>query len=57
LNLRPPKDPQQLALFGRHDGADPREKSDKLSRARDALETRFGKGTLGRASLLPRSAK
>jgi DNA polymerase IV len=56
-NLRLPEDPRQLALFRGQDGADTREKSDKLSRARDALETRFGKGTVGRASLLPRSVK
>jgi nucleotidyltransferase/DNA polymerase involved in DNA repair len=56
-NLRSARDPRQLSLFRRDDGADPKEKSDRLSRARDALEARFGKGAVGRASLLPRSVK
>jgi DNA polymerase IV len=56
-NLRPPEDPRQLSLFRLESGAEAKAKSDKLSRARDALDARFGKGTVGRASLLPRSVK
>lgn len=56
-SLRPVGDPKQLSLFRRDDGADANDRSDKLSQARDALEARFGKGTVGRASLLPRGVK
>jgi nucleotidyltransferase/DNA polymerase involved in DNA repair len=45
-NLRSATDPHQLSLFGRE------EKSDKLNRARDAVEARFGKNALERLSLL-----
>jgi nucleotidyltransferase/DNA polymerase involved in DNA repair len=45
-NLQSASDPYQLSLFGRE------EKSEKLNRARDAVEARFGKGALGRLSLL-----
>ena len=45
-NLTPMGAPRQLTLFGRE------EKDDKLSRARDRLESRFGKGSVARASLL-----
>jgi nucleotidyltransferase/DNA polymerase involved in DNA repair len=41
--------PRQLSLF---DSGERSDKRDKLGRARDALESRFGKGTVERASLL-----
>jgi hypothetical protein len=39
----------QLSLFDR---PEKRVKNERLGRARDALEARFGKGTISRASLL-----
>jgi DNA polymerase-4 len=48
-NLTKKEEVRQLSLFGRDD---PSEKRSNLGRARDALEARFGKGAVERASLL-----
>lgn len=47
--LEKPGETRQLSLFGRDDES---EKLSKISRARDSLEERFGKGSVKRASLL-----